>query len=133
MQKWKQQLGRPDLEDSVLEAFQTPEMRVAKFLRFKTCQRRFRDRAKLKEGKQEEPSKETEMAIAHFKSWLLPTLQRIAILACFRSFVGFAIVTELLPAQTQCFQRIQNFLCVFRVLLGFELRHSCCLHRRCVL
>ena len=81
-------LGRPDLEDSVLEAFQTPEMRVAKFRRFKTCQRRFCDRAKLTEGKQEEPSK--EMAIAHFKSWLLPTqaqcLQRIAILACFRRF-----------------------------------------------
>ena len=71
-----------------MEAFQTPEMRVAKFLRFKTCQRRFCDRAKLTEGKQEEPSK--EMAIAHFISWLLPRqaqcLQRIAILACFRRF-----------------------------------------------
>ena len=103
-----------------MEAFQTPEMRVAKFLRSKTCQRRFCDRAKLTEGKQEEPSK--EMAIAHFKSWLLPTqaqcLQRIAILACFRSLVGFAIVTELSPAQAQCFQRIQNFLCVFRGFAG---------------
>ena len=104
-----------------MEAFQTPEMRVAKFLRFKTCQRRFCDRAKLTEGKQEEPSK--EMAIAHFKSWLLPTqaqcLQRIAILACFRwGFVGFGNVTELLPAQAQCFQRIQNLLCVFRGFAG---------------
>ena len=45
-------------------------------------------------------------------------------LRVFGGFVGFGIVAELLSAQTQCFQRIQNLLCFSRFCWAL-LRKAC--------
>ena len=93
----------------------SPEIRVAKFLRFKTCQRRFCDGAKLTEANRKNLRRRWPYHIS--KAGCYPRRHSVCrgsqFLRVFGGFVGFGIVTELLPAQAHCCQRIQSLLCVF--------------------